>query len=84
MLPVKGESMLQTLSQVPIGHSVMVNSLHLNSKTALRLQSLGMIPGTRVSVLQSKGHGTMILDVRGTRFALGPAITQHVEVCDEQ
>lgn len=76
--------MRQTLNQVPIGRTVTVDSLHLNSKTALRLQSLGMIPGTKISVLQSKGHGTMILDLRGTRFALGPSITRNVEVRDEK
>lgn len=72
-----------SLNTVPIGTKVRVTSLNLDRHTALRLQALGMIPGTPVTVLQKKGRGTLILDLRGTRFALGDAITRNIEVEDE-
>lgn len=70
----------QTLNTVPIGQSVKVSSLNLDQATALRLQALGMTTGTRTEVLGKKGKGTMIIDLRGTRFALGPSITERIEV----
>lgn len=71
---------MNKLSSVQIGESVTVRKFDLNAKTALRLQALGMIPGTQVTVLQKKGKGTMIIDLRGTRFALGPSISENIEV----
>ncbi len=71
---------MKILSEIPVGQTVTVRTLNLNEATRLRLQALGMIIGTRVTVLQEKGKGTMILDLRGTRFALGPSITRNIEV----
>lgn len=71
---------MQTLNTIPVGVCAEVKSFDLSQKITLRLQALGMIPGTRVKVLQKKGKGTLILDVRGARFALGRHITDHIEV----
>lgn len=71
---------MKTLNEIPVGQTVHIRALDLNEATRLRLQALGMIIGTQVTVLQKKGKGTMILDLRGARFALGPSITQHIEV----
>ncbi|MEY8308958.1 FeoA family protein [Erysipelotrichaceae bacterium 51-3] len=71
---------MKTLNTVEIGQTVEVTRFDLDEATALRLQSLGMIIGTRITVLARKGKGTMIIDLRKTRFALGPSITDHIEV----
>lgn len=76
----KGRFKMIPLSAIPIGQSVFIVQLNLDPQVALRLQALGMILGTKVKVLQKKGKGTMIIDLRGTRFALGPTITQHIGV----
>lgn len=68
------------LSAIPIGQEVSIVQLDLDPQVALRLQALGMIIGTKITVLQKKGKGTMIIDLRGTRFALGPIITHHIGV----
>ncbi len=68
------------LNNISIGQTVRIVNLDLDSHVALRLQALGMILGTKVTVLQKKGKGTMIIDLRGTRFALGPTITEHIDV----
>jgi ferrous iron transport protein A len=36
-----------------------------------RLASLGFIPGARLRVVQSLGHGPIIVNLRDTRVALG-------------
>lgn len=74
---------MKALNTIPTGRKVVVRALHLSSAVALRLQALGMTQNTPVTVLQRKGRGTMILDLRGTRFALGDKITSQIEVDDE-
>lgn len=69
-----------TLQSLNIHEKAKVLSLQTDKATALRLQALGMLPGTIVSVLQKKGRGTMVIDLRGTRFALGSSIASHIEV----
>ncbi len=55
-----------------VGHS-------LPEAVAHRLEALGMTLGTRISVLESKGRGTLVVKVRGTRFAMGRGITRRIE-----
>lgn len=45
-----------------------------------RLEALGLITGSKVSVMRKKRKGAMIIKVRGTRFALGSGISSHIEV----
>lgn len=45
-----------------------------------RLESLGMTPGTALDVLNNKSHGTVIIRVRESRYAVGSSITSHVFV----
>ena len=45
---------------------------------ACRLRSLGLCEGTSVSVIDAR-HA-MVLDVRGTRLALGSALTAGITV----
>lgn len=69
-----------TLKDANLQETVTVVSLNLPEKTALRLQALGMLPQTKVQILQKKGNGTLIIDLRGTRFALGSSIAKNIEV----
>ena len=45
-----------------------------------RLEAIGMTLQGKVSVLGSKDSGTLILKVRGARFAMGRGITQKITV----
>ena len=64
------------------GHSYTIDSLHLPLQLQKRLEALGMTSGTTVSVLNSKSHGTLIINVRGTRFAIGRGISKNINVRD--
>ena len=54
--------------------------MELPVQTERRLEVLGMLEGTKVTVVNRKKKGAMIIKIRGTRFAVGQSITEHVEV----
>ena len=58
-----------------IGNNYKVQDIKLPVNIEKRLEALGMTRGTPVTVLNSKGHGILIVKIRGTRFALGRNIT---------
>lgn len=55
-------------------------SMDLPDSVQKRLESLGLIPDTLLQVLNAKDQGVLIVKFRGTRFALGKNITEHIEV----
>ena len=67
-----------TLDSGEVGQSYTVSRMELPEQVEHRLEALGMTLGTRVSILGSKGGGTLILKVRGTRFAIGPVSYTHL------
>ncbi|MBM6830531.1 FeoA family protein [Faecalicoccus acidiformans] len=74
------------LKEGTIGIEYIVSRLDLGMHLKDRLQSLGMITGTQIEVIHKKKNGTMVIDLRGTRFALGSHITDKIEVtpCQEK
>ena len=69
-----------TLDKGTVGGTYTVEKIDLPDQVEHRLEALGMTLGTKVSVLGRKDRGTLILKVRGTRFAIGRGITQQIEV----
>ncbi len=67
-----------SLAQCLPGSRATVLGLDCNSDDACRLRALGLCEGTAVSVIDSR-HA-MVLDVRGTRLALGAALTSGITV----
>ncbi len=68
-----------TLSQCRPGSRATVLGLDdCGSDEACRLRALGLCEGTAVSIVDSR-HA-MVLDVRGTRLALGSALTAGITV----
>ncbi len=62
------------------GSTLQVLSMDLPLQTERRLEVLGMLEGTRITVVNRKKKGAMIIKIRGTRFAVGENITEHIEV----
>ncbi|MCH1983972.1 ferrous iron transport protein A [Ruminococcus sp. OA3] len=48
-----------------------------------RLEALGMTGDSRVLVMNKKKRGAMVIKVRGTRFAIGKSIAEHIEVRED-
>lgn len=69
-----------SLNTIQIGQEAMVKKIELNPQTLHRLRVLGMLEGTIVKVVQRKRNGTLVINLRGTRFALGKEITRRIEV----
>lgn len=69
-----------TLQEGNAGSQYVVQDLDLPVGLERRLEALGLIEGTKVSVLRKKRQGAMIIKVRGTRFAVGQGISTHIAV----
>ncbi len=59
------------LSSAKTGFSYTIEKIELDLRVKRRLEVLGMTHGTKISVLNKKAFGPMIIKVRGTRFAVG-------------
>ena len=57
-----------------------VEKLELPVGLERRLEALGLIEGSSVSVLRKKRRGAMVIKVRGTRFAVGYGISSHIRI----
>ena len=69
-----------TLREGIIGNKYQVKDIQLEDKVKRRLQMLGMTKGTGVRVLNNKKSGSVIMKVRGTRFAIGRRIAEGILV----
>jgi len=69
-----------TLDKTKVNSSYIIEKLDLPLHVEKRLMALGMTVGTKVMVMNSKNHGTLIVKVRGTRLALGKGISHKIRV----
>ena len=69
-----------TLDTGKITENYTIEKIDLPQKLEIRLAALGMTEGTSILVLNAKSRGTLIVNVRGTRFALGRGITKQITV----
>ena len=60
-----------TLGGVARGEHVRLQHIAGGHELLSRLASLGFTPGARLSVVQNRGRGPIIVELRGTRIALG-------------
>lgn len=69
-----------TLYEAKKGCSYHVEGLFVEPGITRRLQALGMNEGTSVYILNRKKQGALIVQVRGTRLALGKHISSNIEI----
>lgn len=62
------------------GNRYEIRGLCVEEALTRRLQALGLNEGTVVAVLNRKRSGAVIIQVRGTRLAIGRHICQGIEV----
>lgn len=68
------------LSDGEMGKSYKVLESNVEEKIESRLEALGINKDTIIRVINKKRCGTMIIKVRGTRFALGSKISRDIVV----
>ena len=71
-----------TLNLAVIGGIYLIEDMKLPQKTEKRLEALGMTHGTKIQVINTQDRGTMIVKVRGTRFAIGRDISANIDVTE--
>ena len=61
-------------------HTYIVRSIQLELSLERRLESLGLTERALITILNNDKKGAMTVRFRGTRFALGKRIADHIEV----
>ncbi len=73
-----------TLYDAKKGDSCRICGLYVEPGITRRLQALGLNDGTTVKILNRKRRGALIIQVRGTRLALGKHISSNIEIAEEK
>lgn len=68
------------LNQTQLGKEFRITDVVEEEKILRRLEALGILEGTKISVLNRKRNGATIIKVRGSRWALGNDIAEGIEV----
>ncbi|MCC8068633.1 MAG: ferrous iron transport protein A [Ruminococcus sp.] len=68
------------LSKSEINERYCVTDISLDSNIKYRLQALGLTFGSTLRVLNKKFNGSIIIRIRGTRFAMGKSIADGISV----
>jgi Fe2+ transport system protein FeoA len=68
------------LSLAPAGEPLTIVDVRGGRRLRHRLSRLGLVPGTVVEVMQSLGHGPVILAVGESRLALGRGASHKILV----
>ena len=69
-----------TLYEAKTGETYCISGLYVEPQITRRLQALGLNDGTVLNVLNRKKKGALIIQVRGTRLALGKHISSNIEI----
>ena len=69
-----------TLADAKKNEDYLVKGLFVEEAVTRRLQALGLNDGVKISVLNRKRKGALIIRVRGTRLALGRHLSFNIEV----
>lgn len=73
-----------TLYDGKTGDSYEISGVYVEENISRRLEALGLNDKTKVSILNRKKRGAMIIKVRGTRLAIGKHIAMSIEVKEEK
>lgn len=68
------------LSTIEKGQKVIIDSINFNTKVRRKLQDMGLTPGVKLNVVSKSLLGPLVVEVRGTRIALGKGIVSNIQV----
>lgn len=68
------------LSAALTGRAVILKEIHYGDKLKRKLHEMGLTPGVVCNVVNRLSGGSMVIDVRGTRLALGMGIASGIVV----
>ncbi|MGF0032043.1 FeoA family protein [Bariatricus sp. SGI.154] len=73
-----------TLKQGKNNQTYRVESIDIELQLERRLEALGLTEGSLITILNNDKKGSLTAKFRGTRFALGRRIADHIEVTEVQ
>lgn len=68
------------LKEGTVNHCYVVQNIQLELPLERRLEALGLTEGSQISILKNDKKGSVIVKFRGTRFAIGKRIADHIIV----
>ena len=68
------------LTDGSIGSKYCVMDISLNRETEYRLEALGLTFGSNIEIINKKKNGSLMVRIRGTRFAMGKDIANGISV----
>ena len=68
------------LYMIDSGKEVILKGITRGSRLKRKLQDMGLTPGVKFSVVSNHRNGPMIVDIRGTRLALGRGVVSKILV----
>ena len=71
---------LMPLAMARPGEVVTVVDVRAGRGLTRRLAEMGLLPGTQIRVINSQMPGPLIIDLRGSRLALGRGVAQKIMV----
>ncbi len=80
----KEAEQIMKLNECEKGRTYFVKRVLVAEAMGRRLEALGVNERTRISILNKKGSGSVIIKVRGTRLALGRQIAERIEAEEEE
>ncbi len=69
-----------SLMMVRSGKKVVLKEITWGQKLRKKLQDMGLTPGVRFDIVSASSNGPVIIDIRGTRLALGRGILSKILV----
>ena len=66
-----------------IGKTYKIIDINIDHKLKRRLEVMGLTNNTQIEILNKNLNGSLILKVRGTRFAISKKIAKEIEVTNE-
>mgnify|MGYP004646579465 FL=1 len=58
----------------------IVKAIDIEQNLERRLEALGLTEGSRILILNNDTKGALTVKFRGTRFAMGRRIAEHIQV----
>lgn len=68
------------LSSIKSGRKVTLANIEANDSLRSRLAAMGMVPNTQIVVVSNASPGPFVVNVKGSKIALGRGMAEHVMV----
>ena len=65
------------------GREYIVKNIELKRDINSRLEAIGMTKNSEITVFSNKNKGTVIIKIRGSRYAIGRGISKNITIIEK-